>query len=1312
MEKIKEYNIGLDIGVGSVGWCITDENENIIKRNGKNLWGSRIFNEAETAATRRNFRTSRRRLDRRKERIKILQSLIYDDMEKQYPNFFQLLKESSLDFDDKATAVKIDGVKYNLFCDGKENNDSTYYNKFPTIYHLRKYLIDTQEKVDIRLVYLAIHHIIKYRGNFLYEGEFSNNTNEVFEKIDLILDYLKENSSVKLIKNKNEFINIMTDKNKGKSNKKDELIKCFYFDKEDKQLVVNIINAFLGYVFELNKIFEIDDEIIKLNFSKEIEDLDEIILKLTDEETNVYEAIKNVYSWYILQEILNGKSSISDAMIEKYNKYSNDLKKLKDMYKVYLKNEYNLMFKKYNKNNYVAYTGKSAGKTYKKCNPEDFFSNIKKVVLNITDEYKEKQEILKDIDDNNFLRIINVTQNGEIPYQLHKNELVKILENQSKYYKTIEENKENIIKLFEFKIPYYVGPLAKNNSKWSWIIRKSNETIRPWNFEQVVDEDLTAEEFIKRMTNKCTYILNEDVIPKQSILYSYFCVLNELNNVRINGRHIAKDTKKRIIETLFINKKRVSKKMIIDFYKIEGIKIETIEGLQDTGYFMSNMSSYIDFKNIFGKVDESNYELCEKLIYWLTIFEEKKIIKRRIKKEYPNLDEDITKRILKLKYTGWARLSKKLLLGIKSNDNESIMEKLENSSMNFMKIINEKNFGFMERIEELNPKNSEKIRYKDIADLPTSPANKRAIWQSICIVKELEKVMKKKPKNIFIEFARSEENNKNIKDSRTTKLLKKYEEIDKQIKELKNYDNVVYKELKKHQNEKILKEKLYLYYIQNGKCMYSGKTLNIDELDKYEVDHIIPRSYIKDDGLDNKALVIREENQRKKDNLLLSDEIINERSAWWKSLLDVGLISTSKYYRLIRRRMFETDSDRDKFIKRQLVETRQIIKYVANLLKNEDDEIDIYTIRGELTHNFREKYKLYKNRNVNNYHHAQDAYIISIIGNELRKNWRTTEEFKYSEYVKAYLKNEKSKDEKNGIILGVINKHIDIEKIKKVMQYKDCYISNMLEERTGEFYKQTLYSPKDNPTIALKKNKDVKKYGGYTGEQKAYCIIFTYLNNKNKREYQLVGIPIQIAYRLKKNKLTLENYIKESYLEDKIYSNFEILRDKILINQEYIDENNETMKLCSDSEIRVCKPLIVNEKFSKLIYLNNKKELDDQEKELLINNYQSIFDYLIEKLEKEYKCFESVYKKIQLNYNNFERINNEQKKNIINGLIDLMSRGQGNLKELGLTEREGRKSGQNFKTKRLLNMTFLDKSITGIYERKYKVDGLENNSSK
>ena len=65
-------------------------------------------------------------------------------------------------------------------------------------------------------------------------------------------------------------------------------------------------------------------------------------------------------------------------------------------------------------------------------------------------------------------------------------------------------------------------------------------------------------------------------------------------------------------------------------------------------------------------------------------------------------------------------------------------------------------------------------------------------------------------------------------------------------------------------NNKLDNKALYLYFTQNGKCMYTGEPLNIEELSLYQIDHIIPRSYIKDDSLDNLVLVTTKANQLKR----------------------------------------------------------------------------------------------------------------------------------------------------------------------------------------------------------------------------------------------------------------------------------------------------------------------------------------------------------------------------------------------------------------------------------------------------------------
>ena len=97
MSKInKNYTLGLDLGTGSVGYAVINNDYKVVKVNGKHAWGSVLFDNAQTAEKRRMFRSSRRRLARRKERIKLLQSLLGSMIENTDPGFFVRLKDSSL----------------------------------------------------------------------------------------------------------------------------------------------------------------------------------------------------------------------------------------------------------------------------------------------------------------------------------------------------------------------------------------------------------------------------------------------------------------------------------------------------------------------------------------------------------------------------------------------------------------------------------------------------------------------------------------------------------------------------------------------------------------------------------------------------------------------------------------------------------------------------------------------------------------------------------------------------------------------------------------------------------------------------------------------------------------------------------------------------------------------------------------------------------------------------------------------------------------------------------------------------------------
>ena len=167
MEK---FYIGLDVGTDSCGIAATDENYNLIKYRGNDMWAVSLFDEAQSAKQRRVFRTARRRLWRRQQRIDLLQSLFAEEISKSDATFFLRLNNSIFNRNDKDERL-CDG--YCLFGDDGYT-DKEFHKKYPTIYHLRRELTQKPAK-DVRFLYLALHNIIKRRGHFLYEGDFGDN---------------------------------------------------------------------------------------------------------------------------------------------------------------------------------------------------------------------------------------------------------------------------------------------------------------------------------------------------------------------------------------------------------------------------------------------------------------------------------------------------------------------------------------------------------------------------------------------------------------------------------------------------------------------------------------------------------------------------------------------------------------------------------------------------------------------------------------------------------------------------------------------------------------------------------------------------------------------------------------------------------------------------------------------------------------------------------------------------------------------------------------------------------------------------------
>ncbi|MFR4987049.1 MAG: type II CRISPR RNA-guided endonuclease Cas9 [Lachnospirales bacterium] len=1133
---VNKYFLGIDIETNSIGYAVTDKDYNLVKIKNKNIWGIRLFEESKTAAERRIFRSNRKRLQRRKERIKLLQSLFAEEISKIDESFFIRLKESKYHIEDK-------GYIYTLFND-KNFNDKDYHKKYETISHLKKELIENEEKADIRLIYLAIHNIIKNRGHFLFENLnetkpsfkylFDDLNNYIYNRFEFSFDYDKYDDLEKIITSN------ISQKEKEKS-----LVNLFSVNKKNDKKKYLLLLALSNGKFDLYKLFE--DENLKFdnkNLSLKLSEINNDTfdkINLSDEDKNIIILLKSIYDWIILENILKGNDYISFARVKIYEEHKRDLIKLKKFVKENFNDEkYNEIFKGKGKNGYANYVGVNKKSYIKKCSKEEFYTTLKTLLRNTSDKRSEEYlYINKKIEQGTFLCKQVNKDNSIIPYQINLFELEKILKNASKHYSfLLEKDSDNltvidkIISIFKFRIPYYVGPLNRH-SPLSWFVKNSNEKIYPWNFEKVVNIEKSGEEFIRKMTNKCSYLPLEDVLAKNSLIYSEFMVLNEINNLRINDVKISLEIKKRIFNEIFCKNKKVTYKKIKDFLICNNYmkKEDILSGIDID--IKSSMSSYIDFKELL--IDKyQNLDMVDNIISYIVIFgENKKVLESKITKKYGDiLEETEIKECCKFKYSGWGILSKKLLTEITSVNKEigkklNIIDMLRETNNNFMEILSNK-YNFMKSIKTINSlsQKDESILEK-VNNLYVSPKIKRPIYQSLLIIKEIEKALKFPPEKIFIETAREKIDEKKLTKKRKQKLLNLYKNIKKEYIE-------IYNQLEQTEEKEFGKIKLYLYYLQLGKCMYTGKLIQLEELmnaNIYDKDHIYPRSKIKDDSFDNLVLVDKRVNSAKTNDFPISNNIQEKMINFWYELKEKGFLTEEKFKRLTRKTPL-SKKDLKILIYKQLLEVSQASKGVSKILQEIYPKTKIVYVKSSLVSDFRQKYDLLKCREVNDYHYAKDAYLNIVVGNVYNT------QFSNRLYIKRLIDNKESfKKIFDYSVEDVWDKDKSLNIIKNTMYKNNILFTRYSDTKRGELFKQTLYpAGKNENLLPLKKELDVKKYGGYDSKSVAYFIIVEHINNKKN------VISIEPVYMY--NKLYYEKS-SQKYCEDIL----NLVEPKILISK-------------------------------------------------------------------------------------------------------------------------------------------------------------------
>ena len=1384
----KVWYLGLDIGTASVGWAATDTEYKIIRKNKKRLWGVRLFEEATTAQERRTYRSNRRRLARRKWRLDLLEELFSEEIAKVDPDFFLKLKESKYHNEDKKHKLP-----YTIFND-KDYTDKDYYKEHPTIYHLRSSLM-TENEPDIRKVFLAIHHILKNRGHFLLQGQSfkDGNINNLIKEL-LELDILHHDIEVndEIVEN---IKNIAIEK-KNLTEKVSGLKKLF---PKEKQLL-EVFRVILGGKSSLDKVFaieeykELDASVKSISFKEKVyEEVRHDYEQILSNYIELLDLAKLVYDSIILSDVKKEGKTLSESKVELFEKHKDDLMKLKALVKndSKLSEEkrdelYRIIFKedKDKGTNYVNYIKDS--KEGKGCSYEDFKKFLVKELAKLEDS-DEKNKILIDLELETFLPLQRTNDNSVVPYQIHREELIKILDNAEKYYSFLKEKdesgytvKEKIIQLLEFRIPYYVGPLNShkkaNEGGYAWSVRnkgEENTPVTPWNYSRVIDESASAEKFITNLTNKCTYLKGEEVLPKHSLLYSEFALLNELNALRYDGNRISVEARNTIIEKLFKEQgKKVTKKSIKELLKAEGFingKGE-ITGIDIT--VKNDLKSYRDFKKILG--DKFNTEHVENIILWITLYgESRKLIKAKIEAVYGDkyTKEEIVK-MSRLSYKDWGRFSRKLLTEIVSEKlfNEetgeclNIINAMRNNNILFMELLADR-FDYISQIENFNKtlqKEVTEITPDILEDLYVSPAVKRSIWQTIRIVEELKKIIGCAPAKIFVETTRSNTADKKPTDSRKKQLEAVYKNIkDKEIQELeKEINSTLDFSIKKDrlsavEPSKLKAKKLYLYYTQLGRCMYSGESIDINELfdnNKYDIDHIYPQSKVKDDSFTNTVLVKKVSNAEKTDKYPLGLDIqTKENKRFWKFLKEKKLITEEKYNRLVRTEEF-SDEELSGFIARQLVETSQSVKAVASVLGELNPETAICYSKAENVSAFRQNFgkikdgnrksknteQLIKVREINDYHHAKDAYLNVVVGNvfDVRFTRNAYNFIKDKKDGRKYtLNNMFYTDVRNS---NTIAWEMDktVHQVDKVINNNNILVTRRTSEQKGALYNATVYKAnvaakaKEGTYYPLKTSdniiKDVTKYGGFTSIGIAYYSIFEYILETKKGEEKItriIPIPIYISQNITDDNTLLEYAKKQVVIKSsEKLKEFKLKYKKLCIgniigmdnyiytiggksDDRFYYDNAVQLVLDRESEVYI-------KELSK--YQNWKKENKDGLLWDSITTEKNIdlYNILVKKMntgifirKKSNKYSELSDEKI---ISKFISITVEEQAKVLLEILNIITnkKSVSDLKNLGLT---AARSKISFNLTNLNQFSIIEQSVTGFYEKEITIIGDKGN---
>lgn len=569
------------------------------------------------------------------------------------------------------------------------------------------------------------------------------------------------------------------------------------------------------------------------------------------------------------------------------------------------------------------------------------------------------------------------------PNSAYVDEARQILTTQAAFYPAITpEFIEGVLEILSRKREYFVGP-GSEKSRTDYGIYRTDGTQLDNLFEILIGKDKIFPDEYRAAGNSYT-----------AQLYN---LLNDLNNLRIktleDGK-LSKEQKEAIIQELKTSTKQVNMMKLIK--KVANASDTDISGYRIDRKDKPEIHSMAIYRSIRKKFLESdidindwNTDFLDELGRILTINTEAGEIRRALTEDlqpkYLLLTDSIIEKILEnkdhFKLTSnnkWHRFSLKTM--------KLLIPEMLHTSKEQMTILTE--LGMLHE-NKRDYKEAKKIDVKNLTENIYNPIVRKSVKQAMDIFNTLFE----RYTNItylVIEMPRDDAENE-IEAKKNIQKFQKENETEKEaaLKEFQQMANISDSSLKNRlYNRRKLKTKIRLWYQQQGKCPYSGKTILADDLftsdHLFEIDHIIPLSVSYDDGQNNKVLCFAEMNQEKGQRTpygFMQTGKGQGFTAMQAMITKNPRMTPAKKRNLLFTEDINNIEVRKRFIARNLVDTRYASRVVLNELqqfvRSKSLATKVTVIRGKLTSKLRETWHITKTRETH-HHHAIDATVIAV----------------------------------------------------------------------------------------------------------------------------------------------------------------------------------------------------------------------------------------------------------------------------------------------------------------------------------------------